>query len=110
MTLNARVHTKLGTLTLDCDVSVESNITVAVLGPNGAGKTTLLRVLLEELPPDAGTVVIGKNTKVAYYDQQRAQLDPEQTVYEAASEALQVPLTAWLIVTSLARPASWTIS
>jgi ABC-type sulfate/molybdate transport systems ATPase subunit len=35
----------LGTLTLDCDVSVESNITVAVLGPNGAGKTTLLRIV-----------------------------------------------------------------
>ncbi|WNG24898.1 ABC-F family ATP-binding cassette domain-containing protein [Cystobacter fuscus] len=58
---------------------------VGLVGPNGVGKTTFLRVLLGEMPPDAGKVVIGKNTKVAYYDQTRASLDPEQTVYEAAS-------------------------
>ena len=58
---------------------------VGLVGPNGVGKTTFLRVLLGEMPPDSGKVVIGKNTKVAYYDQTRASLDPEQTVYEAAS-------------------------
>jgi ATP-binding cassette subfamily F protein uup len=57
---------------------------IGIVGPNGVGKTTFLRVVLGELPPDSGTVVIGKNTKVAYYDQARAQLDPEDTVYEAA--------------------------
>ncbi len=57
---------------------------IGIVGKNGAGKTTFLRVLLGELPPDAGDVVIGKNTRVAYYDQQRAQLDPSFTVYEAA--------------------------
>jgi ATP-binding cassette subfamily F protein uup len=57
---------------------------VGIVGPNGAGKTTLLRVLLGELAPDAGEIVVGKRTKVAYYDQQRARLDPEQTLYEAA--------------------------
>ena len=58
---------------------------VGLVGPNGVGKPTFLRVLLGEMPPDSGKVVIGKNTKVAYYDQTRASLDPEQTVYEAAS-------------------------
>jgi ATP-binding cassette subfamily F protein uup len=57
---------------------------VGLVGPNGAGKTTFLRVLLGELPPDAGDVVTGKRTKVAYYDQQRTTLDPDATVYEAA--------------------------
>jgi ATP-binding cassette subfamily F protein uup len=54
------------------------------VGPNGVGKTTFLKVLLGELAPDEGAVVTGKRTKVAYYDQQRAALDGEQTVYEAA--------------------------
>ena len=57
---------------------------VGIVGPNGVGKTTFLRVLLGELAPDAGEVVTGKRTRAAYYDQQRARLDPEQTVYEAA--------------------------
>ncbi|MEI6225920.1 MAG: ATP-binding cassette domain-containing protein, partial [Deltaproteobacteria bacterium] len=57
---------------------------VGIVGPNGAGKTTFLRLLLGELPPDAGKVVTGARTRVAYHDQQRAALDPEQTVYEAA--------------------------
>jgi ATP-binding cassette subfamily F protein uup len=57
---------------------------VGLVGPNGAGKTTFLRVLLGELPADAGEIVTGKRTKVAYYDQQRTKLDPEATVYEAA--------------------------
>ena len=57
---------------------------VGIVGPNGAGKTTLLRVLLGELPPEAGEIVVGTRTKVAYYDQQRARLDPEATLYEAA--------------------------
>ena len=57
---------------------------IGIVGRNGAGKTTFLRLLLGELEPDLGEVVLGKNTRIAYYDQQRAQLDPEWTVYESA--------------------------
>jgi ATP-binding cassette subfamily F protein uup len=57
---------------------------VGLVGPNGAGKTTFLRVLLGELAPDAGTVVLGQRTRIAYHDQQRSALDPERTVYENA--------------------------
>lgn len=68
----------------DVNLIVQKGERIGIVGPNGVGKTTFLRVLLGELEPDAGEVVVGQNTKVAYYDQQRAQLDPEQTVYEAA--------------------------
>ena len=50
---------------------------IGLIGPNGAGKTTLLRLLLGEIQPDSGEVRTGANVQVAYYDQQREQLDPE---------------------------------
>jgi ATP-binding cassette subfamily F protein uup len=55
---------------------------IGVLGPNGAGKTTLLKMLVGQLAPDTGTVEVGTNVQIAYYDQQREQLDPERTVVE----------------------------
>jgi ATP-binding cassette subfamily F protein uup len=55
---------------------------VGLIGPNGAGKTTLLRILLGEIEPDRGEVRRGVNVQVAYYDQQREQLDPERTVLD----------------------------
>ena len=57
---------------------------VGVVGPNGVGKTTFLRLLLGELEPDGGSIVTGARTRIAYYDQERAHLDPEETVYQAA--------------------------
>ena len=59
---------------------------IGLIGPNGSGKTTLLRLLLGELTPDSGTVRIGANVQVAYFDQQREQLDPERTVAEIVGE------------------------
>ena len=63
---------------------------VGVIGPNGVGKTTLLRLLLGQLQPDAGEVRIGANVHVAYYDQQRDQLDPERTVFETIGDGSEV--------------------
>jgi ABC transport system ATP-binding/permease protein len=50
---------------------------VAIVGPNGAGKTTLVKLLLGELAPDEGEVILGANLEVAYIDQARAELKPE---------------------------------
>lgn len=55
---------------------------IGIIGPNGAGKSTLLRILLGELQPDSGTLKFGTRLKVAYFDQQRAQLDPERSVVD----------------------------
>ena len=55
---------------------------VAFVGPNGVGKTTLLKMLTGEVAPDAGTVTLGTNLDVAVFDQSRAQLDPNATLWE----------------------------
>ena len=59
---------------------------IGLIGPNGAGKTTLLRMLLGELKPDEGEIRQGANVEIAYYDQQREQLDPEQTVFDTIGQ------------------------
>ena len=59
---------------------------VGLIGPNGSGKTTLLRLLIGELQPDAGEVRRGANVRVAYFDQQREQLDPERTVFDTVAD------------------------
>ena len=53
---------------------------IGILGPNGAGKSTLLKLILGELEPQSGDVVLGTRLKLAYYDQQREQLNLEATV------------------------------
>jgi ATP-binding cassette subfamily F protein uup len=55
---------------------------IGLIGPNGVGKTTLLRILLGELPPRQGTIQLGSNLQVAYFDQLRQQLDEQATVQE----------------------------
>ncbi len=59
---------------------------VGLVGPNGSGKTTLLRLLLGELAPDSGEVRCGARLQVAYFDQQREQLDPDATLADSVNE------------------------
>ena len=59
---------------------------VGLIGPNGSGKTTLLRMLVGELEPDSGTVRHGARLEIAYFDQQREQLDPDRTVADIVGD------------------------
>jgi ABC transport system ATP-binding/permease protein len=74
----------------DFSVRIVRGDRVGLIGPNGAGKTTLLRLLLGDLAPDAGEVRHGANVQVAYYDQQREQLDPERTVFDTIGDGNEV--------------------
>ncbi|WP_144145232.1 ATP-binding cassette domain-containing protein [Paraburkholderia sp. BCC1884] len=58
---------------------------IGFVGPNGAGKTTLLKMILGELAPDEGTVRVGTNMQVAYFDQMRAQLDLDKSLADTIS-------------------------
>ena len=62
---------------------------IGLVGPNGSGKTTLLRMLLGQLAPDSGTVRLGTNLELAYFDQLREQLDPEKTVAESIGDGTE---------------------
>ena len=71
------------TVIRDFDIKIGRGDRIAFVGPNGAGKTTLLRLLLGDLPPDAGEVRLGANLSVAVFDQTRAQLDPEASLWDS---------------------------
>jgi ATP-binding cassette subfamily F protein uup len=59
---------------------------IGLIGPNGAGKTTLLRMIVGQLRPDSGEVHAGTGLEVAYFDQQREQLDPEKSVVDTVAD------------------------
>ncbi|MBD3678131.1 MAG: ATP-binding cassette domain-containing protein [Rhodobacteraceae bacterium] len=67
----------------DFSLRVARGDRVALVGPNGVGKTTLLKMLTGELAPDTGTVEQGTNLELAVFDQNRAALDPEMSLWES---------------------------
>jgi ATP-binding cassette subfamily F protein uup len=59
---------------------------IGIVGPNGAGKTTLLKLVSGELLPLRGKVTLGVNTRIAYFDQARAQLRDDWSVFDNVAE------------------------
>ncbi len=59
---------------------------IGLIGPNGSGKTTLLKLLMGEIEPDAGTIIRGARVRIAYFDQQREQLDPDTSVADSVND------------------------
>ncbi|MGB1389847.1 MAG: ATP-binding cassette domain-containing protein, partial [Paracoccaceae bacterium] len=71
----------------DFSMTIMRGDRVALVGPNGVGKTTLLNLLLGRMEPDTGTVTLGTGLEIAYFDQARAALDPDQTLWDALTNA-----------------------
>jgi ATP-binding cassette subfamily F protein uup len=69
----------------DLTMTVRRGDRIGIIGPNGCGKSTLLRLMLGQLQPRSGRIALGTQLKTAYFDQQRAQLDPTQTVRDNVS-------------------------
>ena len=59
---------------------------VGVVGPNGAGKTTLFRMIMGQETPDSGSFSVGETVKIAYVDQQHADIDPNKTIWEQITD------------------------
>lgn len=77
-----------GSLSLFEDLSfdLKKGEHVAVIGDNGTGKTTILKIINELLPPDRGTIRLGANVAIGYYDQEHHVLHPEKTLFQEISD------------------------
>ena len=65
------------------DLTVQRGDRIALVGPNGVGKTTLLNMMIGRETPDSGEVKLGTNIELALFDQTRAQLDPEMSLWDS---------------------------
>ncbi|MCO7261378.1 ABC transporter ATP-binding protein [Dickeya zeae] len=77
------------TLVSGFSAQVQRGDKIALVGPNGCGKTTLLKLMLGQLAPTSGRIHCGTKLEVAYFDQHRAELDPERTVMDNLAEGKQ---------------------
>ena len=79
---------KFGSLTLFEHLSfdIKKGEHVAIIGDNGTGKTTILKMINELLTPDCGTIHIGSNVQIGYYDQEHHVLHMEKTLFDEISD------------------------
>ncbi len=69
----------------DLSFDVPPGAIVGIIGGNGAGKTTLFQMIVGAETPDSGILEIGETVQMAYVDQSRSELDPDETVFEEVS-------------------------
>ncbi len=65
------------------DILIQRGDRIAFVGPNGVGKTTLIKMMMGQEAPDEGTVTLGTNLLPAIFDQSRAALDPDMTLWDS---------------------------
>ena len=71
------------TIAQNFSLTIQRGDRIAFVGPNGVGKTTLIKMLLGEVQPDSGTIKTGTNLQIAVFDQARAALDPEMSLWDS---------------------------
>lgn len=74
------------TLFTNLSFSLKKGEHVAIIGDNGTGKTTILKIINELIPADTGTIRLGTNVQIGYYDQEHHVLHPEKTLFEEISD------------------------
>lgn len=81
------VSLKFGDRTLikDLNLRLMRGDKLGLIGPNGVGKSSLIKIILGQLQPTSGSVRLGTNLEVAYFDQLRTELNPEKTLVETVS-------------------------
>ncbi len=70
----------------DISFEIKRGEHVAIIGDNGTGKTTLLKIINELLPPDSGTIKLGANVEIGYYDQEHHVLHMDKTIFDEISD------------------------
>ncbi|MDE8035591.1 ABC transporter ATP-binding protein [Actinobacillus equuli subsp. equuli] len=86
---NASYEVAGKTLLKNFTTTIQRGDKIALVGPNGCGKTTFIKLLLGELQPTSGSIRCGTKLEVAYFDQYRADLDPEKTVMDNVADGKQ---------------------
>jgi ATP-binding cassette subfamily F protein uup len=87
LTRNPKLETRISAAPFpvikNLTTTIERGDRIGIIGPNGAGKSTLIKLLLGELEPIKGRLRRGTKLQVAYFDQQRDQLDPDKMLMES---------------------------
>ena len=83
---------------------------VGVIGPNGAGKTTLFRMIMGQENPDNGSFRVGETVKIAYVDQQHAEIDENNTIWEQITDGQELVEVAGRQMNSRAYVAKFNFS
>jgi ATP-binding cassette ChvD family protein len=74
----------------DLSFKIPPGAIIGVIGPNGAGKSTFMKMIMDKEQPDAGEIVHGKTTKLAYVDQSRDMLNDKNNVWQEISDGLDI--------------------